>query len=147
MRRFAPALAVAVVVAALLVSGRAAGGDGRDGAEPLGPGVVTVELGVHYSKFSSSRIDVVPGTTVRFVVTNDDPINHELIVGDAEVHRRHELGTEAAHPPRPGEVTVPPGEVRTTTFTFDEPGSVLFACHLPGHFAYGMQGHVVVAAS
>lgn len=145
MRRFAPALVVAVVVAALLVSGRAAGGDGRDRTDALGPGAVTVELQVRYSRFSASRIDVVPGTTVRFVVSNGDPINHELIVGDAEVHRRHELGTEAAHPPRPGEVSVPPGEVAATTFTFDEPGSVLFACHLPGHFAYGMKGRVVVA--
>ena len=26
------------------------------------------------------------------------------------------------------------------------PGKVLFACHLPGHFAYGMKGYVVVVA-
>ncbi len=51
-----------------------------------------------------------PGTVVRFVVTNDDPILHELIVGDDAVHARHATGTEAAHPPVSGEVSVRPGD-------------------------------------
>jgi uncharacterized cupredoxin-like copper-binding protein len=33
-----------------------------------------------------------------------------------------------------------------TAYTFHTPGVVLFACHLPGHFAYGMVGEVVVKA-
>lgn len=152
MKRFAPALVVAVLCIVLLsvsqAAGRSSGGDrppgGPAGSDPLGPGVVTVDLTVRYSHFSPDRVDVVPGTTVRFVIHNDDPINHEFIVGDDEVHRRHESGTEASHPPVPGEVSVPAESVAETTFEFAETGSVLFACHLPGHFAYGMQGHVVV---
>ena len=31
-----------------------------------------------------------------------------------------------------------------TTFTFDEPGTFEFACHLPGHYEYGMHGEVEV---
>jgi uncharacterized cupredoxin-like copper-binding protein len=57
----------------------------------------------------------------------------------------HERGTEAVHPPRPGEVSVPAGTTATTTYTFEAPGDLTFACHLPGHFAYGMQGTVSVA--
>jgi len=87
---------------------------------------------------------VQPGTTVRFVVHNDDPINHEFIVGDAAVHRRHELGKEAAHPPVPGEVSLAPEDDGVTFFEFDRPGRYLFACHLPRHFAFGMKGWVVV---
>ena len=88
-----------------------------------------------------------PHTEVRFVVVNRDPIRHELIVGDDELHARHEGGNEAEHPPRPGEVTVDPKHTASTTATFHEPGVVLYACHLPGHFAYGMKGKVIVEES
>jgi uncharacterized cupredoxin-like copper-binding protein len=111
---------------------------------PLGPGVVTVDLGIHHSAFSTDQIVVHEGTTIRFVVHNDDPILHELIVGPPDVHLRHENGTEAAHPPRPGEVTIQPLDRATTTYEFTATGSTEFACHLPGHHAYGMSGQVVV---
>jgi uncharacterized cupredoxin-like copper-binding protein len=106
--------------------------------------VVTVDLGVRYSHFDKSEIHVKVGTTVRFVVHNDDPILHELIVGPPDVQQRHEAGTEPRHPPRPGEITIDPDTTNETTYTFDEPGSVEFACHLPGHHAYGMTGQVLV---
>ena len=78
---------------------------------------------------------------------NRDPIGHELIVGDGEVHARHELGNEPTHPPVPGEVSVAAHSRASTTYAFHEPGTVLYACHLPGHFAYGMRGRVVVEAA
>ena len=53
----------------------------------LGPGLVTVDVGIHYSKFSFSTLRVRAGTLVRFVVHNNDPIHHEFIVGDRAVHR------------------------------------------------------------
>jgi len=109
----------------------------------------TIELTARFSKFDPPQLDVAPGTTVKLVVHNLDPIAHELIVGDAGVHERHEKGTEPYHPPRPGEVSVPAGETRATTFTFDAgatPGQVVeFGCHLPGHWSYGMRGTFVVA--
>jgi uncharacterized cupredoxin-like copper-binding protein len=110
----------------------------------LGPGLVTVNVGIHYSKFSISTLQVKPGTTVRFLVHNHDPINHEFIVGDARVHLLHEQGKESVHPPVPGEVSLAPGTLGETFYRFDTPGRYLFACHLPGHFAYGMKGWVVV---
>jgi len=112
----------------------------------LGPGPVTVRIRISRSHFSTSRIRVRPHTTVQFVVVNRDPIGHEFIIGDADVHARHESGHEASHPPVPGEVSIPPLSTGTTTFELHEPGVVEFACHLPGHFQYGMVGTVVVVA-
>ena len=124
---------------------------GCGGAAQAGPTVDdTVELTVRYSKFSPTELRVAPGTTVRFVVHNLDPIAHELIVGDDGVQERHELGTEPWHEDRPGEVSVPARSTRTTTFTFSqsgtgpESGSVQFGCHLPGHWDYGMRGAIRV---
>jgi len=105
----------------------------------------TVELRIHHSHFFPDHLSVPMGTHVRFVVRNDDPIDHELIVGDASVQLRHEKGTEAWHPPRPGEVSVAARTLATTTFTFSTPGTTEFACHAPGHYAYGMRGEVSVS--
>lgn len=142
------ALLGAVVVAALGACGAdAAAGPGPDpgsGGEVLGPGRVTVELEVEHSLFAPERIRVREGTEVRFVVDNRDPIGHELIVGDEDVHAAHEAGTHAQHPAVPGEVSVGSGEEAETTFRFDEPGTVEFACHLPRHYDYGMHGVIVV---
>ena len=110
---------------------------------------MTVRLGIEHSVFtlSPAPLRVVAGTEVRFVVANDDPIGHELIVGPPEVHARHEAGTHASHGAVPGEVSVAPGGEGVTTFVFDAPGTVEYACHLGGHYAYGMHGEIEVVAA
>lgn len=141
-------LLVPIAVAVAGVAGGAVyaldAGAPEPGRDVLGPGEVSVDLGIAHSRFSFDRLEVRPGTTVRFEVANTDPIAHELIVGDDGVHQRHATGTEAFHPPVPGELSVGPHETGATTYTFDEPGTVVFACHLPGHLDYGMEGNVVV---
>jgi uncharacterized cupredoxin-like copper-binding protein len=142
-----PWLAAAVGVAlAVAAAGTAASRALADEpvTSPLGPGDVTIELGVEHSLFVQDELRVVEGTRVRFVVVNGDPINHELIVGPPDVHARHATGTEAEHPSIPGEVSVGPNGTAITTFRFDDPGTFEFACHLPGHYEYGMHGIVEV---
>ncbi len=148
------ARAACVLTAVWLAAGVAAAAYafGTEGPDSLpdgvfGPGSVDVTLHVSHSEFTPSRIMVRTGTTVTFTVVNHDPIGHELIVGDAEVHAVHEAGTHGRHREVPGEVSVAPGESASTTFEFDSPGTVVFACHLPRHFEYGMVGEVVVRAS
>ncbi len=113
------------------------------------PGLVPVTetIGIHYSHYDRSLITVPAGVAVTIVLRNDDPIDHEFIVGDAAVHERHRTGTEPVHASRPTEVTIPAGTTKTTTITFNTPGSFLFICHLPGHEAYGMVGTLVVRGS
>jgi uncharacterized cupredoxin-like copper-binding protein len=127
-------LAIALIVAPAACPPAAADG-----------GVETVEITIHYSHFDPSSFAFPPGTSVRFIVHNTDPIDHEFILGDTRVQNVHELGTEAHHPPRPGEMSVPAGTTRTTTYTFTKPETLIFGCHLPGHYAFGMRGLVTVA--
>lgn len=149
-RRLAVAVAVitASIAAALAVGGAVAVAHGGHDDSVLGPGPVTVDVTIHHSRYEPSQIRVRPGTAITFVVHNTDPIGHELIVGDAELHRRHENGTEPYHPPRPGEVSIAGGATATTTYTVPADGTpeVLYACHLPGHFRYGMSGWLEVAS-
>jgi uncharacterized cupredoxin-like copper-binding protein len=112
----------------------------------IGPGLVTVDVGIEKSHFDIGTLRVQEGTTVEFVVHNTDPIDHELIVGTPEVHRAHEQGEQRSHPPIPGEVSVAPGQVASTFYEFTDAGSIVYACHLPGHVQYGMQGTIEVVA-
>lgn len=127
----------AAVVAVLLA---ALGGCAASEAGEVAGGPLVVELTIHHSAFSASEIEVPAGVPVRYVVRNDDPIDHELIVGDAEVQSRHESGTHGSHGDVDGEVTVPAGETGTTTFTAPAGEPLFFGCHLPGHWDYGMRG-------
>jgi uncharacterized cupredoxin-like copper-binding protein len=106
----------------------------------------TVNITIHFSHFDASSITVDPGETVRFVIHNEDPIAHEFIVGDRYVQLIHEIGTEPSHGAKPGEVSVPAETTAETTYTFPTtPGQHLqFACHLPGHYAYGMHGSIMI---
>lgn len=105
----------------------------------------TVKVTIRHSRFDPALLHASPGETLRFVIHNLDPIDHELIFGDEEVQRRHENGTEAHHGTIPGEVSVPAGGTRSTAYTFDAPGTLPFGCHLPGHWAFGMRGAIRVA--
>jgi uncharacterized cupredoxin-like copper-binding protein len=108
------------------------------------PGDRTIEVTVEHSRFLPASLEVSPGETIRFLIHNTDPIDHEFILGNQAVQRRHETGTEPHHGAIPGEVSVPAGSSVQTTYTFEGPGSLLFGCHLPGHWAYGMRGTVTV---
>ena len=126
----------AVLLAASLAAGRA--------PEPAPSRTRTVSITIHFSRFDPASIDAAAGETVRFVIRNTDPIDHEFILGDELVQAIHERGTEAVHPPKPGEVSVPAGATVETTYTFRVPGALTYGCHVPGHFAYGMRGSVTV---
>jgi uncharacterized cupredoxin-like copper-binding protein len=136
-------------IGALLVSLLLAGAGVATAAGWLGseapPRTRTVHITIHFSRFDPSDIEIQPGQTIRFVVENTDPIDHEFIVGDEQVQQAHEAGTEAHHPPRPGEISIAPGETVVTTVTFPVEGRLLFGCHLPGHYAYGMRGLITIA--
>jgi uncharacterized cupredoxin-like copper-binding protein len=140
------AAVVALVALLTTVCGYAIAAGAGDGPQPRGPGIVTVRVTTHYSQFSKVLDDlhVYKGTVVRFVVVNDDPIHHELIVGPSAVHAEHEKGSEAFHPPVPGEVSVDPNATGETFYRFDSAGTVEYACHLPGHYAFGMHGEITV---
>jgi uncharacterized cupredoxin-like copper-binding protein len=107
-----------------------------------GPRVVDVTI--HYSRFGTTTMKFRAGETVQFVVHNEDPIDHEFLIGNRKLQAIHEKGTEAHHGARPGEISIPAGTTRSTTYTFTGPGSLIFGCHMPGHYAYGMRGIIQI---
>jgi uncharacterized cupredoxin-like copper-binding protein len=105
---------------------------------------VTLQITIHYSRFDPVELTAPHGVPVTFVLVNEDPIEHEWMIGDAAFHERHRHGTESHHGARPNEISLPPLGTVETTLTFDQPGRLLYICHLPGHEEYGMVGTLTV---
>jgi uncharacterized cupredoxin-like copper-binding protein len=111
-------------------------------------------------RYRPAAIMVRAGRRVTFDVTNAGKLPHEFILGDRATQLDHERqmqggppagGHGHAHGPAghatpgaSGALTVPPGQTRRLTWTFEEPGIVLYGCHVLGHWAAGMKGTIVV---
>jgi uncharacterized cupredoxin-like copper-binding protein len=104
----------------------------------------TVSITIKDSHYSPVTVHAHPGETIRFVVDNTDPIEHEFIIGTHAEQLVHERGTQASHDGLPGQATLDIGETQAVTYTFATAGVLEFACHRPGHYAYGMRGRIVV---
>jgi uncharacterized cupredoxin-like copper-binding protein len=114
-------------------------------------------------RYRPSSIVVRAGRRVTFAVTNAGKLPHEFILGDRATQLDHERQMQAmpadgehmhhSHGPtdhatggESGGLTVPPGQTRRLTWTFHDPGVVLYGCHVLGHWAAGMKGTIVVLA-
>lgn len=133
-------LALGLGLAMALGAAAVAGSVGRS-TEP-----VVVEIEIHYSHFWPDAITVPAGRPIIFVVVNNDPIDHESIVGDEALHERRRTGTEPVHNARPTEISIDALHQRRTTIAFASPATLTFVCHLSGHEAYGIVGTLVVSA-
>jgi uncharacterized cupredoxin-like copper-binding protein len=101
-----------------------------------------IEIRIHYSHFEPSALTVPHGVAITFVLINDDPIDHEWMLGDAAFQERHRHGTAVHH--GANEVSIEALTTVETTLTFGAPETLQYICHLPGHEAYGMVGTLTV---
>lgn len=115
--------AVAVAVAIPLSTQRA-----REGASSGTASVVFEEL-----RFVPNCLEARVGVPLNVRLTNQGL-------------ERHDLNFPSLHMPglQGVESILEPGETRTVTLQFDEPGTHTFICSLPGHAASGMTGAVYV---
>ena len=91
-----------------------------------------------------SKMSVTAGVPVRFVVTNDGALDHDFFLGtDKEIKTRSEGDGE----PGPDRfIAVPPGKTVELVYTFDDPGKVIAACTIAGHYSGGMKATITVKA-
>ena len=146
-----------VAASALLVLSFAACGDGDEApaaeSQPPADGIRTIEIiALDELSFDPGMIEVEAGETVRFVVTNAGSAVHDFYVGTEVEQMAHEaemgdsgMGMDHEADPEAEALTLAAGETDELTVTFDEPGTVLFACHQPGHYDGGMVGTVTVS--
>ena len=100
-------------------------------------------------RFNLSDIDVREGETIAFTITNSGSIEHEFVIGDAKVQAEHEAemasgGMGEMDKDEGNAVSIPAGKTATLIYTFDKPGTLLYGCHVAGHYAAGMEGTITV---
>ena len=99
-------------------------------------------------RFDPAAIEVAVGETIRFDVTNRGIANHEFVLGDAEFQGMHEdemaeMGAELA-PDEAYAIGLEPGTSKSLIWTFTEPMTLEYGCHVAGHYAEGMVGTIEV---
>jgi uncharacterized cupredoxin-like copper-binding protein len=99
--------------------------------------------------FDPASLDVTQGETVKFIVTNEGQAPHEFVLGKQAYQEDHakEMGGSGASlaPDTDYGVGLVPGEQGELTWTFSEAGSVLYGCHVAGHYDAGMVGTITVS--
>jgi uncharacterized cupredoxin-like copper-binding protein len=107
----------------------------------------TVAITAGDMRYSLRGLDVKTGETIRFVITNRGPSNHEFVIGSHTFHAQHIKEMEAM-PDMPmneaNSVDLKPGESKSLIWQFTKPGDYLFGCDIPGHFQAGMSGAIRV---
>jgi len=101
---------------------------------------IVIPIRIHYSHYFPDRVVVPAGSTVRFVITNEDPIAHEFVIGTVAQQLNHESGPPHSHDGIPGQATLDIGERQDVVWTFPRGAPMLFACHRAGHYVFGMIG-------
>lgn len=122
--RAAVGLAVVLLIV-IAVANRQTPSDGSSGV---------AEVVLEEMRFKPNRINAKVGVPLTVRLTNEGT-------------QRHDLNFQSIHMPGLGGAVsiLEPGETRSITLTFDEPGTHLFICTLPGHAAAGMTGALFVS--
>ncbi|MBA4742764.1 MAG: cupredoxin family protein [Azoarcus sp.] len=98
-------------------------------------------------RFVPEDITVKAGETVRFFLRNSGKVDHEMVIGsmaDLKAHAKMMQNASGMQHAEPNMITLKPGQRGGIVWKFDTPGTVDFACLIPGHMEAGMIGKVTV---
>jgi len=127
MKLIAGLATLAVVVVLIAAFGALTRGTGND------PSTGSVQIVMEDLRFTPNQLNATVGVPLRLRVTNRGTERHDL-----NFPSLHMPGLEGV------QAIVEPGETRSVTLRFDQPGTHTFICSLPGHAAAGMTGAVIV---
>ena len=119
--------------------------------QPADPAKVTrtIELTMDDTmRFTPSDIQVNAGETIRFFIKNTGKIPHEMVIGsiaDLQAHAAEMRKSPGMQHAEPYMITLAAGKIGGLVWQFDQPGTVDFACLIPGHMEAGMIGKVKVS--
>jgi uncharacterized cupredoxin-like copper-binding protein len=120
-----------------------------------------VNVLLHDYAFSPRTVYLVATETVRFQIVNAGLVDHEFVLGDADVQRAWAAADAAATPPaafatappasvapdiakRGVRVLLRPGESASAIYSVPMNSALELMCHLPGHLERGMVAGVNV---
>ncbi len=103
-------------------------------------------------RFTPEQLTVRTGETVAFEIRNPGAVPHEFFVGTPAEQQEHEreMANGARMHAEPGQVAfvgVPAGQSVRLVYTFDNPGTLEYGCHVPGHYPAGMRGTITISGA
>lgn len=117
---------------------------GACGGTPPPAREITIEL--KGNRFQPETISMKAGERIRFVVTNKDSVDHEIVIGDDEVQTEHAeaSGDKMVHHGTDQSTrAVPPGDTIEFDFTVPKTATGLkYGCHILDHYETGMVGQI-----
>ncbi len=121
-------------------------GIGRPGSSAEVSRTIEVVMGDNM-RFAPEQIEVNAGETVRLFIKNSGKLAHELVIGNLESLQEHaemmRQMPDMKHA-EPNMISLQPGQKGGLIWTFEQAGTVDFACLIPGHMEAGMKGQVRV---
>jgi uncharacterized cupredoxin-like copper-binding protein len=148
LARLAALATAAVLLAACSGGGSASSSSAPDASAPVEASATATRVAVILSDrltIEPAAMTVPVGQAVTFVVTNSGAIEHEFVLGDEEVQAEHASEMAGGHMDEDETaITVPPGETKELTTTFEAPGSTLAGCHVAGHYEAGMRATITI---
>ena len=169
MKKFVSILVLACAPAVAFAAGEHSGGHGAAGhsmgghgmgghtmsgmsgiGKPGDPAKVsrTIEVVMDDAmRFTPAQIDVKAGETIRFFIKNTGKLQHEMVIGtlaDLKAHAEEMKNMPGMQHAEPNMITLNGGQRGGLVWTFDQAGTVDFACLIPGHMEAGMVGKVNV---
>lgn len=146
-------MATAAVAATLFLA--ACGSDSSaKTTTPVDGSTTVVDVTMTDMAFTPTVIDVKAGDTVKFRFRNDGKAVHEAVIGDEAFQMDHakemsSMGGSGDAMPHGSDdeeapLVVKPGETGELTYTATAAGSLLIACHQPGHWEAGMKATINV---
>jgi len=133
-RRLVAALATLTLV--LAACGGAAATTTPTQAPEATARTITLEIGAN--AITPASVTVKKGETVTFIAKNVSSVQVELIVG-----LKTDVDADAGDSLKEAE-EIEPGTSKSVTYTFDGVGPYAFGDQLPGHYAAGAKGDIVV---
>jgi uncharacterized cupredoxin-like copper-binding protein len=149
------AVALTIGAAALFFARADSGSAGRGmemGAVPANTRAVSRTIQVSTTdalRFAPDRLSVRAGETIAVEISNPGGVPHEFFLGSAAEQQAHEaeMAGGAGMHAEPGQVDVPARSTAFLVYTFDEPGTLEYGCHVAGHFPAGMRGTITITPS
>jgi uncharacterized cupredoxin-like copper-binding protein len=101
-------------------------------------------------RFTPDSLTIKQGETVKFIITNQGKILHEMVIGtlkDLQEHAEMMRKMPDMQHDDPNMVRIKPSSSGEILWTFNKSGHFDFACLQPGHSEAGMIGKLNVVAS
>ena len=150
MKKTSLTLTLAMIMSGMTVAAWAEGEhEGVHGANGNAEVERTISVEAGDMWFDPEEMNIAPGETVKFEITNTGSIEHEFVIdtmeGNAE-HKESMAKMDMEHDD-PNSVRLDSGMEGEVIWTFANEGTFEFACLIPGHYESGMHGPITVAQS